>query len=49
MANMKEIHQHNQRYEYGAETYKKGVNQFTDMFDFEVENTVCGLNGTQLE
>ncbi|XP_055913735.1 crustapain-like [Eupeodes corollae] len=37
-ANLEDIEKHNKEYELGHVTYKKGINQFTDVFPEEMTN-----------
>lgn len=40
--NMKAINEHNIRFAEGNESYEMGVNEFTDMLDWEVERIIAG-------
>ncbi|XP_034483180.1 cathepsin L-like [Drosophila innubila] len=44
--NMEQIHSHNLRYEAGKESYKMGVNQFTDLLHEEFVNSMMGTLNT---
>jgi len=45
-SNVARIEEHNQKFEAGKETYKQGVNQFTDMLREEVKATMNGYQSS---